>query len=47
MNEKNNNVWKSHPEDKYNFGHLVKLLIEKHGWNKIPLFIGKERMKHV
>ena len=42
MNEKSNNIWKSRPDDKYKFDHLVKILIEKHGWTKIPLFTGKE-----
>ena len=42
MSEKS--IWKTRPEDDYNFGHIVKILIERDGWVKIPCFTGKEKL---
>ena len=42
MSEKS--IWKTRPEDGYNFGHIVKILIERDGWVKIPCFSGKEKL---
>ena len=42
MSEKS--IWKTRPEDTYNFEHIVRILIERDGWIKIPCFSGKEEI---
>ena len=42
MSEKS--IWKTRPEDDYHFGHIIKILIQRDGWVRIPLFTWKEKL---
>ena len=44
MKEAQRSIWKTRPEDTYNLEHIVKILIERDGWIKIPCFSGKEEI---
>jgi|TARA_R100001129_G_scaffold181790_1_gene161530 hypothetical protein len=44
MKEIKKSIWKSRPDDTYNFEHIVKILIQRDGWIRIPLFTGKEKL---
>ena len=44
MKETKKSIRKSRPEDTYNIEHIVKILIERDGWVKIPCFSGKEQL---
>tara|TARA_R100000773_G_scaffold44245_1_gene44691 strand:+ start:1073 stop:1249 length:177 start_codon:yes stop_codon:yes gene_type:complete len=44
MKEIKKSIWKSKPDDDYNFEHIVRILIQKDGWVRIPLFTGQEKL---